>query len=53
MVGWGLGEKVIYSVLDLYYLYRLPLPVRSCCTSPDWLEQGDLVWEGVHADRHC
>jgi hypothetical protein len=44
---------VIYSGLDLYYLYRLPLQVRSCCTSPDWLGQEDLFGEGVHYDRRC
>jgi hypothetical protein len=53
MVRWGLGEKVIHSRLDLYYLYCPSLPVRSYCTSPDWLGQEDLAGERVHAHRHC
>ena len=51
MVGLGLGEKVITLLLDLYYSYHLPLPVRSYCTIPDRVGQADLAWEGVPAGR--
>ncbi len=53
MVGLGLGEKVITLLLDLYYSYHLPLPVRSYCTIPDRVGQADLAWERVPAGRHC
>jgi hypothetical protein len=53
MVGWGSGEKVITLLLDLYYSYHLPLPVRSSCTIPDRVGQVDLAWEGVPAGRRC
>ena len=49
----GSGEKEIYSGLALYYLYHLPLPIKSCCTSPDCLEQENPVGEEVHADMRC
>jgi hypothetical protein len=49
MVGWGLGEKVINLLLDLYYSYSPPLLVRSYCTIPDRVGQADLAWEGVPA----
>jgi hypothetical protein len=36
-IGWGLGKKFMYCGLALYYSYCLPLPIKKCCTSPDWL----------------
>jgi hypothetical protein len=51
--GWGLGKKVIDCILNLYYSYCPPLPVRNCCTSPDWMEQKDPAGEEVLAELCC
>jgi hypothetical protein len=35
-VGIGQEDNIFWFSLK-YYLHCLPLPVRSCCTSPDWM----------------
>jgi hypothetical protein len=52
-IGLGSGEKEIHCGLTFYYSYHPPLPVRSCCTSPDWMGQEDPAWEEALADVPC
>jgi hypothetical protein len=49
----GIGQEGNKLYLTLCYSYCLPLSVRSCCTSSDWMGQKDSAGEEVLADMRC
>jgi hypothetical protein len=48
----GIWQEGNGFCVNLYYSYCLPLHVKSCCTSPDWMGQEDPAGEEELADMH-